>query len=107
MGSLCAAPMAAGPDGIRGLNPIHSGELGALTKPRVCSIPVSTGLHHAVITLPKLKNFFDPLAGLSRRSCSNRHRSPIIFLPDEQPPPGVAAKIDRSYEIDETLSSAL
>ena len=31
--------MVAGPDDIRGLNPIHVDELGALTEPRVCSIP--------------------------------------------------------------------
>jgi hypothetical protein len=31
--------MAAGPDDIRGLNPIHIDELGALTEPRVFSIP--------------------------------------------------------------------
>jgi hypothetical protein len=49
--------MAAGPDDIRGLNPIHVGELDALTKPRVCPIPGFDGLHHAIITLPKLKNF--------------------------------------------------
>ena len=47
----------------RGLNPIHIDELGALTKPRVCPIP--TGLHHAILTLPKLKELFYPLAGLS------------------------------------------
>jgi hypothetical protein len=38
---LCAALMAAGPDDIRGLNPIHVSELGALTKPRVFPIPAS------------------------------------------------------------------
>jgi len=38
-GLRCAAPMAAGPDDIRGLNSIHGGELDALTKPRACSIP--------------------------------------------------------------------
>src|SRR5580693_3342878 len=36
---LCAAAMATGPDDIRGLNPIHVDELGALTKPRVFPIP--------------------------------------------------------------------
>ena len=31
--------MAAGPDDIRGLNPIHVSELDALTEPRVFPIP--------------------------------------------------------------------
>jgi hypothetical protein len=48
--------MAAGPDDIRGLSPIHVDELDALTKLGFVQSLVSTGLHHAMITLPKLKN---------------------------------------------------
>jgi hypothetical protein len=59
--AFCARlPMAAGPDAIRGLNPIHVRELGALTMPWVLSIPVSTGLHHVIATLPKRKKSILP-----------------------------------------------
>jgi hypothetical protein len=62
---LCTAPMAAGPDDIRGLNPIHVDELDALTKPRVCPIPgldrLASRHNH-----PSQAEPYDPLVGLSR-----------------------------------------
>jgi hypothetical protein len=49
--------MAASPDDIRGLNSIRVSELGALTTLGFFQSPVLTGLHHAIVTLPKLKYF--------------------------------------------------
>ena len=54
---LCAAPMAAGLDDIRGLNPIHVDELGALTEPRVFPIPGFDRFASRHNPLPKLINF--------------------------------------------------
>ena len=63
---LCAAPMAAGPDDIRGLNPIHVSELDALTTPRVFPIPILTGLHHANNHPSQAEKPYDPVMGSSR-----------------------------------------
>jgi hypothetical protein len=63
---LCAARMAAGPDDIRGLNPIHVGELDALTMPRVCPIAGLDRFASRHNHPSQAEELFYPLAGLSR-----------------------------------------
>jgi hypothetical protein len=48
--------MAAGPDDIRGLIPFTLASLVLGQSLGFVQSPVSTGLHHAMVTLPKLKN---------------------------------------------------
>ena len=50
---------------IRGSGPNHGSELLALTLPRVFPIPGSTGLHHAIITLPKFEELVSIVCRLS------------------------------------------
>jgi hypothetical protein len=58
--------MAAGPGDIRGLNPIHIDELGALTKPRVCPISGFDRFASRHNHPSQAEELFYPLAGLSR-----------------------------------------
>ena len=87
IGSLCAAAMAADPDDIRGLNPIHIDELDALTEPRVCSIPGLDRFASRHNHPSQAEKLFDPLAGPEFNSLrGNGDRNPIIFLLGEQRP---------------------
>jgi len=54
--------MAAGLDDIRGLNPIHISELGALTMPRVFPIPGLDRFASRHNHPSQAEELFDPLA---------------------------------------------
>jgi len=59
--------MAAGPDDIRGLNPIHIDELDALTEPRVFPIPGFDGFASRHNHPSQAEELFDPLASLNMK----------------------------------------
>src|SRR5271169_3883520 len=71
---------------IRGSGPNHTRELAAPTMPRVFPIPGSTGLHHAIVTLPKLENSLrSSVAALQLRSRGKRWSAIDLLLGEQSP----------------------